>query len=50
VVLANVNSQVFWLFEVTGLDKLFTLHASVKSATENHAEARRLTTEGRPPD
>jgi anti-sigma B factor antagonist len=48
LMLGGVNAQILRLFEVTELHKIFNIRGSVKMATENRSEVRRLTIEGRP--
>ena len=51
LVLVALNSQVRRLFEVTELQKLFTICGSVAEVTDlSRAEVRRLTVEARPLD
>jgi anti-sigma B factor antagonist len=51
LVLVALNSQVRRLFEVTELQKLFTIGGSVAEVTDvSRAEVQRLTVEARPLD
>lgn len=51
LVLVALNSQVRRLFEVTELQKLFTICGSMAEVTDlSRAEVRRLTVEARPLD